>query len=176
MALLRLEMQVDRPVEEVFDFFADAWNLERITPPELRFRILTPSPIHMKQGTLIDYRLSLFGVRVGWRTLISDWTPPFRFVDEQLQGPYREWVHTHTFARIPGGTLIRDEVMYRLPFGILGWRNPSSASSCIGSSGIASVLPRTFSTGPPPPETLGPGWGTPQVDTRRRPPGEEIRR
>lgn len=121
MPLLRLEMQVDRPIEDVFEFFADAWNLERITPPELRFRILTPRPLEMMQGTLIDYRLRLFGVRVRWKTLISDWTPPHRFVDEQLHGPYREWVHTHTFESIPEGTLIRDEVRYRLPLGPLGW-------------------------------------------------------
>lgn len=120
MPILEQEMSVPRPINEVFAFFADAGNLERITPPELRFRILTTPPIEMKAGTLIDYRLRLFGMPVAWRTLISDWSPPDRFVDKQIRGPYREWIHTHTFEETPSGTLIRDEVLYRLPLGFLG--------------------------------------------------------
>jgi ligand-binding SRPBCC domain-containing protein len=104
----------------VFSFFEDATNLERITPPFLGFRILSPLPIAMKAGTLIDYRIRLFGVPLGWRTRIDVYEPPFRFVDTQLEGPYRSWRHTHLFDEQPEGTLITDQVDYELGFGPLG--------------------------------------------------------
>lgn len=108
------------PIERVFDFFSKAENLEAITPPELQFRITTPLPIAMTQGTLIDYRLKLNGVSFGWRTRISAWDPPYAFVDEQLKGPYAVWHHTHTFADEGGKTRMDDEVLYKLPLWPLG--------------------------------------------------------
>jgi len=105
---------------EVFPFFADAANLERITPPELHFRIVTSGPLAMQRGTLIEYRLRLFGVPFTWLTRISQWDPPRSFTDEQLWGPYRQWVHTHTFTPSGGGTLMTDRVVYQLPFFPLG--------------------------------------------------------
>jgi ligand-binding SRPBCC domain-containing protein len=118
--VLTREQHLEGAPEEVFDLFADAVNLEPLTPPWLRFRVLTPAPVTMRAGTLLEYRLRLHGVPVRWRTRIEGWEPPHRFVDVQLRGPYRLWHHTHTFERRDGGTLMRDEVRYALPLGPLG--------------------------------------------------------
>jgi ligand-binding SRPBCC domain-containing protein len=105
---------------EVFGFFASALNLEAITPPWLRFRVVTPGPLEMRAGTLIDYRLRLHRVPIHWRTRIEIWEPGRRFVDVQVSGPYRLWHHTHTFEAHPGGTRMQDTVRYALPLGPLG--------------------------------------------------------
>jgi ligand-binding SRPBCC domain-containing protein len=104
---------------EVFDFFADAQNLQELTPGFLHFRVLTPAPIPMQVGTQIDYRIRMHGIPMKWRSLISAWEPPFRFVDEQVTGPYSFWHHEHVFSETHGGTLIRDVVDYGVPGGWL---------------------------------------------------------
>lgn len=106
---------VPRKIGEVFSFFADATNLEVITPPELRFSLITPSPIDLKVGALIDYKLQLFGIPFKWRTRIAAWEPGVMFVDEQLKGPYAQWIHTHTFHDLQDATQVTDAVRYRLP-------------------------------------------------------------
>lgn len=110
---LHAEVWLPRPCHEIFPFFGDARNLEFITPPWLKFQVLTPAPIEMRPGTLIDYRIRIHGFPIGWRTEIKVWEPPHRFVDVQLRGPYSLWHHTHTFVGRDGGTQCLDDVRYR---------------------------------------------------------------
>jgi uncharacterized protein (TIGR01777 family) len=111
---------VPRPLDEVFAFFCDEKNLETITPPWLNFNVLGKSTPDIGQGTVIDYRLSLHGIPMKWKTLIAEWEPGRHFVDRQLKGPYSRWDHLHTFRELRGGTLLSDRVFYRLPAGSLG--------------------------------------------------------
>jgi ligand-binding SRPBCC domain-containing protein len=119
--LEREQLLPGRP-EEAFPFFADARNLEAITPPLLRFEVVTPGEIPMQVGTLIQYRLMLRGIGVNWLTSIQEWDPPWRFVDVQVRGPYALWHHTHEFAAADGGkaTIMRDTVRYAIGFGPFG--------------------------------------------------------
>lgn len=119
--ILRRSQTLNQSIDEVFDFFSSAANLEKITPPELNFQITTPQPFEISKGTLIDYKLSLRGIPITWQTLISEWNPPYSFIDESLKGPYKQWIHQHTFiANENGGTDMEDIVRYRLPFEPLG--------------------------------------------------------
>ena len=116
------ELWLPLPPEKLFPFFADASNLDALTPPWLNFQIVTPPPIVMREGALIDYRLRVRGIPLRWRTRINVWQPTHCFVDEQIRGPYRQWIHEHTFNPSEGGTLTRDYVRYAVPFDFLSHR------------------------------------------------------
>ena len=118
---IRFEQFIDLPIEDVFNFFSRPENLSLITPPRLKFDILTPSPIQMKEGQLIDYSLTImYFMKLHWRTLITNYNHPHKFIDQQIKGPYSLWHHTHIFQEKNGGTLIQDEVTYAIPFGLIG--------------------------------------------------------
>ncbi|MFL5728633.1 MAG: SRPBCC family protein [Cytophagaceae bacterium] len=104
---------IPRPAAEVFDFFCRAENLNKITPPDLSFKIIGPTSIEMKKGALIEYKIRIFGIPFRWQTLISEWNPPHSFTDTQLKGPYVKWVHVHNFREESGKTIMHDKVEYR---------------------------------------------------------------
>ena len=110
---------IDRPRDEVFDFFSDAFQLETLTPDTLRFSVITPAPIEMYEGRLIDYQLKIRGIPTRWQSRITLWDPPHRFADEQMRGPYKSWYHEHIFEEVDGGTMCHDIVDYRVPGGAL---------------------------------------------------------
>ncbi|MFC1956633.1 CDP-paratose 2-epimerase [Chloroflexota bacterium] len=118
--ILKTQMKLPLLLTEVFLFFCDTANLERITPPELRFQVTTPKPIEITLGTIVDYQLQLYAMRFSWRSKITVWRPPYEFVDEQIQGPYRLWIHRHQFYEENGNTFIQDTVRYQLPLWPLG--------------------------------------------------------
>ena len=109
---LHAKIRVDLPIEEVFGFFSDASQLGRITPDWLNFKILTPMPVELRQGALLDYKIRLHQIPIKWRTEIAVWEPPFRFVDQQLKGPYKLWYHEHIFEEADGRTIVSDNVHY----------------------------------------------------------------
>jgi ligand-binding SRPBCC domain-containing protein len=118
--IFRAEQFVPRPLDEVFDFFSRAENLQKLTPAWLHFRILSVDPTPVQKGTLIKYSLRWRIFPIRWTTEIIEWSPPYRFVDLQLKGPYKLWHHEHRFASEGHGTRITDDVQYLLPFGVLG--------------------------------------------------------
>lgn len=116
---LERKQLVPLDIETTFAFFADAGNLQRLTPPWLHFEIVSPPGLTVSQGTLIDYKLRLHGIPIRWRSEITRWDPPCAFRDEQRRGPYRLWEHTHTFEAVEGGTMVTDRVVYAVPGGAL---------------------------------------------------------
>ncbi|MDB4125794.1 SRPBCC family protein [Candidatus Marinimicrobia bacterium] len=112
---------IDLPIEDVFNFFSKPENLSLITPPRMNFEIMTPQPLEMKEGQLVDYALTIaYVIKLRWRTLITKYESPHIFIDQQIKGPYSLWHHTHTFEEKDGGTIIKDSVVYAIPFGLLG--------------------------------------------------------
>jgi ligand-binding SRPBCC domain-containing protein len=118
--VLQREQFLEQPLPRVFEFFSAARNLERLTPPWMSFKVITPEPIEIAEGTVIDYRLRVHGVPLRWTSRIESWEPNVRFVDRQIKGPYALWHHTHDFEELGSGTLIRDTVRYSIGFGPIG--------------------------------------------------------
>lgn len=118
--ILKKEQLVRRPLKEVFAFFENPENIGAVTPPSLGLVLLTPAPIFMKVGILVDYSVRILVFRLRWTSLITLYDPPLLFVDEQLRGPFSYWRHIHSFRETPEGTMISDEVRYLIPFGFLG--------------------------------------------------------
>lgn len=116
--ILIRETILNGSIEEVFNFFSKAENLDKITPPILGFRIITPLPVEMKKGTLIDYKIKLNGIPFNWQTEITKWDPPHSFEDTQLKGPYKMWVHEHKFIERNNKTFMTDTVRYISPGGV----------------------------------------------------------
>jgi ligand-binding SRPBCC domain-containing protein len=118
--VLEREQYLELELPRVFEFFSAARNLERLTPPWMSFKVLTPEPIEIGEGTVIDYRLRVHGIPLRWTSRIESWEPNRRFIDRQIKGPYALWHHTHDFQELGAGTLIRDTVRYSIGFGPLG--------------------------------------------------------
>ncbi len=116
---LSARQTLPRPRDEVWAFFSDPRNLSRLTPPETRIRMLNADALEMKEGALIDYELRVKGIPLRWTSQISVWNPPARFVDTQLRGPYRNWIHQHLFEEDGDSTVVGDEVDYQVPGGRL---------------------------------------------------------
>jgi ligand-binding SRPBCC domain-containing protein len=121
---------------EVFKFFSNENNLERLTPPFLNFKVLKKSTPEIQNSTLIDYSLKIHGMPVKWKTEILNWKPPVSFIDQQLRGPYKKWHHTHSFESFAGGTLMTDRVIYKLPFGFIG----QLAAGCMVEGDIKKIF------------------------------------
>ena len=117
---LKFKQVINSSIDDVFSFFSNPENLSKITPEKLGFNILTPTPIKMKEGQLIDYSIKLLGKKIRWRTMITEYIPKVKFVDQQLKGPYSMWHHTHEFRDVDGKVEMTDEIYYVMPFGILG--------------------------------------------------------
>ena len=113
------QLWLPQPRSKVFAFFADAKNLDLITPPWVHFRTVTPGPSELRAGMVMDHRLRIHGFPLRWRSEITDWDPPARFVDEQVRGPYRLWIHEHRFDERDDGTLVHDHVRYAVLFDLL---------------------------------------------------------
>jgi len=167
---LRAVQKLDHPIDAVFPFFADAHNLERLTPDFLRFEVLTPKPIEMRSGLILNYKLKVRGLPIRWTTEILDWDPPRQFVDNQAKGPYALWHHTHSFEPTEdGGTLCRDVVRYRPA----GWFLAPLVNRLVVQRDVTSIIryrfaqlgsifpPRPASDQPEPaaPESMAPSVG-----------------
>lgn len=162
---LQTELWLPRPRAEVFSFFAEARNLEAITPSWLRFEVLTPAPIAMRAGALIDYRLRIHGIPLRWRTEITVWQPPERFIDVQRRGPYLLWEHTHTFEERDGDTRCVDHVRYRPRGGALvHWlfvRRDVQSIFRFRQQRLAALFPPSGDPAPPTPDLPSPARGLP---------------